>query len=104
MASQDPSNRRRSERLPAHLVVAVQPVNSAHRPQGDRLDAVSIDLSQGGVCFLCDHPLLTDLAIIELQAATSKQSFTLLAERVRCRRNGPMFEIAVKFVEKFATA
>jgi hypothetical protein len=98
------SNRRSSERHPAQLVIAIQPLSAARRPQGIPLSAVSVDLSRGGSCFLSDHPLLTDFALVEIQAAGSEQTISLLAERVRCRRTGGMFEIAVKFIEKIDTA
>lgn len=100
MSIQQNSNRRGSPRLPAQLVVSVQPVSARREPLGAALDAVSIDLSQGGVCFVSDHPLLADLATVELLAAGSDQSIRVLAERIRCRRVGGMFEIAVRFVEK----
>jgi len=100
MTAETDLNRRRSQRLTAHLVVTVQPLTSQRAPHGPLLDAVTIDLSQGGVCIVSDHPLLTDLAIIEMQAAASAQTVRLLVRRIRCKRNGPMFEIALRFVEK----
>ena len=95
-------NRRASERHPAPLVVSIQPLTANRKPVGQPLAAISRDLSQSGLCFLSDHPLLSDLAEVEIQAASSEQSVHLLAERIRCRRFGGMFEIAVRFVEKLA--
>ncbi|WP_254510683.1 PilZ domain-containing protein [Anatilimnocola floriformis] len=102
MTTEFDQNRRNSPRNPAHLVVAVQPVNGQREAMGARLDAVSIDLSRGGLCLMSDHPLLSDLAIVDLLAADSDQIIRLLAERIRCRRKGSMFEIAVRFVEKLS--
>jgi hypothetical protein len=96
------ANRRTSERHAAPLVVSIQPLTASRQPEGLPIAAVSRDLSQGGLSFFSDHPLLADLAEIEIQAASSEQTMLLLAERVRCRRIGGMFEIAVRFVEKLA--
>ncbi len=98
------SNRRGSDRFAAHLVVAVQPVDKCKMPLGPSIDAVALDISQGGVCFVSDHPLLASLAVVELLAAGSEEKITLLAERIRCRRVGAMFEIAVRFVEKLVSS
>jgi hypothetical protein len=95
-------NRRRSPRLPAHLVVTIQPLTSQRVPLGPLIDGVAVDLSQGGVCIVSDHPLLSDFALVEMQAASTDQTVRLLARRIRCRRKGPMFEIAMRFVEKIA--
>ena len=95
-------NRRRSPRLPAHLVVTMQPLTSHRAPLGPLIDGVAVDLSQGGVCIVSDHPLLSDLALVEMQAASSDQTVKLMARRIRCRRKGPMFEIALRFLEKIA--
>ena len=93
-------NRRSSPRIPVCLVVTAQPVSGQREPLGDLLNAVTVDISRGGASFVSDHPLLSDLAILEIVAAESDQTIRLLAERIRCRRNGAMFEIAVRFVEK----
>lgn len=95
-------NRRNSERHAAPLVISFQPLTAARERDGQLLSAVSLDVSQGGACFISDHPLLTDLAIVDIQAATSEQSITVLAKRIRCRRVSSMFEIAVQFVERLA--
>ena len=80
----------------------VQPLTQGRAPFGPRVDAVAVDLSQGGVRYVSDQPLLTSLALIELQSARSEQTVLLVAERIRCRRVGAMFEIALRFVEKLA--
>ena len=102
MAADHEKNRRRSPRVEAQLVVTVQPVSSQREPLGQRLEAVTLDLSRGGVCFISDHPLLSDLAVVEIAAAGTDRAVRLLAERVRCKRQGAMFEIAVQFVEKLS--
>lgn len=95
-------NRRSSPRTPVRLVLTALPVSSEREPLGERLDAVTIDISRGGALFVSDHPLLSDLTIVEVTAADSDQTIRLLAERIRCKRNGSMFEIGVRFVEKLS--
>ncbi|WP_145095103.1 PilZ domain-containing protein [Anatilimnocola aggregata] len=103
MTFQVEANRRQAVRHPASLVLIIQPVAGGHEAAGEPLHAVSLDLSQSGLRFCCDRPLLTDLAIVSIQAAEHELVVRLLAQRIRCRRNGPLFEIAVKFVEKLST-
>jgi hypothetical protein len=96
----DIADRRGSERFPAHLALSLQPVDVHRQPVDEPFEAVSIDLSQSGICCIGDRPLLADFAIIRLQAAVADTEMCLVAQRVRCHRRGAMFEIAMKFIEK----
>jgi c-di-GMP-binding flagellar brake protein YcgR len=98
--SLDNIDRRRTERFPAHLCLTLQPVNAERRVVGDSFEAVSFDISQGGLGCVSDKPLLADLAIVRILSATSDQEMTVLAQRIRCQRKGPMFEMSLQFVEK----
>jgi len=96
-------NRRQTSRHRASLALEVQPLNAERQPSGEPLHAVSLDLSQSGLCFCSDRPLLSDLVVVRIQAAEMKFEVQVLAQRIRCRRTGPLFEIAVQFLEKFST-
>jgi hypothetical protein len=96
----DSTDRRGSERFPAHLALSLQPVDIHRQPVDEPFEAVSIDLSQSGICCIGDRPLLADFAIIRLQAAVAETDMFLVAQRVRCQRKGALFEIALQFVEK----
>ncbi|WP_425614783.1 PilZ domain-containing protein [Anatilimnocola sp. NA78] len=100
MPSETEVNRRQTLRHRASLVLEVQPLSADQGPLGDPLHAVSIDLSQSGLCFCCDRPLLTDLVMVRIQSAGQDHEVQLLARRIRCRRSGPLFEIAIQFLEK----
>lgn len=90
---------RASPRYEAHFAVTVQPVTNNLEPTEEPIEAVSVDLSQGGLCFYSKRPLLSDLTIVRIGGAEGKQ-VELLSRRVRCRRIGPQFEVAVSFVRK----
>ncbi len=100
MSTDANSNRRRSARLPAQLAILVQPLTVAREPVGPPIEGVSLDISQGGVRFVSDRPLLSDFAIVSIQPVANAKLLTMLTERIRCRRVGLNFEIAVRFVEK----
>jgi len=96
----DNSDRRGSERFPAHLALRLQPVDANRQPVGEPIEAVSVDLSQSGICCVADRALLADYVIVGMQAAASNLEMRLLAQRIRCHRKGPLFEVALQFIEK----
>lgn len=93
-------DRRNCQRYPAHLVVTLQPVNAKRQPIGELIDAVSIDLSQSGMCCVSDRPLLAEFAIVRVLSGISDDEMVLLAKRIRCQRKSVMFELALQFIEK----
>lgn len=95
-------DRRVCLRFPAHLAVKLQPVDNSRQPLGDAIDAVSVDLSQSGICCISDRPLSAEFAIVRVLTATSENEMVLLAKRIRCQRNSVMFELALQFIEKLS--
>lgn len=102
MTFPDLLNRRNSLRHHASLAIVAQPVDARRNPIDEPILAVTLDLSQSGVSFFADRPLLSELALIEIQAAELNYQLAVLGKRIRCQRRGPYFEIAVQFTEKIA--
>jgi hypothetical protein len=97
----DEANRRRHTRHDASIPIAVQAVTSELLPIGASLDAFTMDLSQSGVRFFLNKPMLAKLAIVRFVAA-GNVPVKLLAEIRRCKRVGSMFDVAVQFLRKLS--
>ena len=82
----DNSDRRRSVRFPAHLPLRLQPVDARRQPIGDSIDAVSVDISQGGICCVSDRILLADYVIIDMQAAAKDLEHSTMRIQVASAR------------------
>jgi hypothetical protein len=101
LTSSERGNRRRCDRYDVTLPISVQPVSDELAPVGERLETITADLSRSGVRFFCSKAVLDRQAIVTF-AMPSGEVISVLAELVRCRRIGAMFEIAARFVRKLS--
>jgi c-di-GMP-binding flagellar brake protein YcgR len=102
MAMLNELNRRHALRHNATLAITVQPVDAQRKPTDQPFSAVSLDLSQSGLRICADRPLLSDLVLVEIQAAELDYQVAVLGKRVRCQRRGGFYDIGVEFTEKVA--
>jgi len=92
--------RRGSPRYPAPLSITAQPVNQELDAAGEHIQATGINLSASGLLFTSSGPLLSDWAVISMDSADGQLNF--LAKRIRLRRDGADYEIAVQFIRILA--
>jgi len=75
-------------------------VNEELDKTGDPLQATGVDLSASGLRFTSTTPLLSDWAVISMDSADRKVN--IFAKRVRLKRDGADYQVAVQFVRLLA--
>jgi PilZ domain len=93
------AERRINLRYPVTMPVRATPVNEDHVVDGEPFLGVTRDISVGGLCMYHLDRVSSPYLQIELtHHHDSKDELKVVMEVVRCRKTGPLYEIAGRFV------
>lgn len=95
-----PANERRTERrFRVTLPVSAVPIDASLRPIGETFTAVSRNISTRGIALLYTRHVEAQFLALRIKLK-DQDPVQAAMEVLRCRRVGPFFEIAGKFVAK----
>ena len=89
------ADRRISERTTVHLPVVIQPIDSNCHPVGEPFEAITRDVSVGGMGFVTTAELTCEQILVRF--TSDDKSTTLVLDVHYCNQIGPFFFVGASF-------